>query len=47
MEALAVSFDSSSHAYYKIVAKPVTKLPLWHNGKGQKGWFFIDEIFFY
>ncbi len=29
----------------KIVAKPVTKLPLWHPGKGQKGWFFIDEIF--
>jgi hypothetical protein len=47
MEALAVSFDSSSYSYYKIVAKPVTKLPLWHNGKGQKGWFFIDEIFFY
>jgi uncharacterized membrane protein len=47
MESLAVSFDSSTYSYYKIVAKPVGKLPLWHNGKGQKGWFFTDEIFFY
>ncbi len=29
----------------KIVAKPVSKLPLWHPGKGQKGWVFIDEVF--
>ena len=31
----------------KIVAKPLAKLPSWHPGKGQKGWFFIDEVFFY
>lgn len=47
MEALGISFVSSSYAYYKIVAKPVSKLPLWHGGKGQKGWFFVDEVFFY
>ena len=47
MEAIGVSFDSSTHEYYKIVAKPVSKLPLWHGGKGQKGWFFVDEVFFY
>jgi len=47
MEALAVSFDSVTYAYYKIIAKPVSILPLWHGGKGQKGWFFIDEVFFY
>lgn len=47
MEALAISFEPSSYTYYKVVAKPVSKLPLWHGGKGQKGWFFIDEIFFY
>jgi hypothetical protein len=47
MEAIGVSFDSSTHEYYKIVAKPVGKLPLWHGGKGQKGWFFVDEVFFY
>ncbi len=47
MEALAVSFDLVKHPYYKIIAKPVSKLPLWHGGKGQKGWFFVDEVFFY
>ncbi len=47
MEALAVSFDLGTHLYYKIIAKPVSKLPPWHGGKGQKGWFFVDEVFFY
>jgi hypothetical protein len=47
MEALGISLDTSGYSYYKVVAKPVSKLPLWHGGKGQKGWFFIDEIFFY
>ncbi len=47
MESIGVSFDSSTYEYYKIVAKPVSKLPLWHGGKGQKGWFFVDEVFFY
>lgn len=47
MEAIGISFDRSTHPYYKIVARPVSKLPLWHGGKGQKGWFFVDEVFFY
>ena len=29
----------------RIVAVPVSKLPPWHPGKGQKGWIFTDEIF--
>ena len=29
----------------KIVAKPVSRLPAWHPGKGKKGWVFVDEIF--
>jgi hypothetical protein len=32
--------------YFKLVIKPVGKLPAWHSSKGQKGWFFVDEIFF-
>jgi len=47
MQALDIAFDPGSYSYYKIVARPVTKLPSWHNGKGQKGWFFVDEVFFY
>lgn len=47
VDAIAVSIDPSNHAYYKIVAKPVSKLPAWHSGKGKNGWFFVDEVFFY
>ncbi len=25
---------------------PVKKLPLWHGGKGEKAWIFLDEVFF-
>lgn len=28
----------------KLIAKPVTSLPSWHTGKGQKAWVFLDEI---
>jgi hypothetical protein len=32
--------------YYKVIVKPVASLPSFHPGKGDKGWVFIDEIFF-
>lgn len=32
--------------YYKVQVQNVASLPAWHGGKGQKGWFFVDEIFF-
>ena len=28
----------------KMVLLPVKKIPDWHNGKGNHGWLFIDEI---
>src|SRR5690606_19574564 len=28
----------------KFVLLPLKKIPDWHNGKGQHGWLFIDEI---
>src|SRR5688572_2319628 len=28
----------------KIVLLPLKKIPGWHNGKGNHGWLFIDEI---
>jgi uncharacterized membrane protein len=35
------------YRYYKLIAKPVAKLPTWHNSKGERGWLFVDEVFFY
>ena len=33
------------YACIKLVAQPVLKLPAWHRGAGDKGWFFVDEVF--
>ncbi|MFN3488300.1 MAG: chitobiase/beta-hexosaminidase C-terminal domain-containing protein [Emticicia sp.] len=43
---LQISFTQGSYKMIKLVIKPVAKLPVWHTGKGQKGWFFVDEVFF-
>ena len=47
LEALPISLNNVSYSFYKVVAKPLNKLPKWHSGKGKKGWFFVDEVFFY
>jgi hypothetical protein len=47
VEALIIPLTQESYQYYKVIARPVPKLPQWHNGKGEKGWVFIDEMFFY
>ena len=30
--------------YLKLIVTPVAKLPAWHQGKGDKGWIFVDEV---
>jgi hypothetical protein len=30
--------------YIRIEADPVGSIPEWHDGKGSKGWLFVDEI---
>jgi uncharacterized membrane protein len=47
VESLSLSLEPAAYHYYKLIAKPVAKLPLWHSGKGDKGWVFVDEMFFY
>jgi hypothetical protein len=39
-----LSFKPTTVRYLKLIANPVLKLPPWHSGKGQKGWFFVDEV---
>ena len=46
VEGLKIDIPQSKFKCYKIIAKNVSKLPAWHPGKGEKGWIFIDEIFF-
>lgn len=41
-----VAVKPGSYRYLRVQADPVSKLPAWHRGKGDKGWVFIDEVFF-
>ena len=45
MKGYAINFKPVKEKYLKVVIVPVTKLPAWHRGKGDKGWVFTDEIF--
>jgi hypothetical protein len=45
LKAFDLSFTSVAVKYLKVIAVPVFKLPIWHPGKGDKGWVFTDEVF--
>lgn len=45
LKAFELSFAPVTIKYLKIIAVPVSKLPAWHPGKGDKGWVFTDEVF--
>lgn len=40
-----VGFKSVPLTHLRILIKPVSALPRWHSGKGEKGWVFTDELF--
>jgi hypothetical protein len=42
-----VPLKDEAFTYYRIVATPIPKLPTWFSKKGERGWFFVDEVFFY
>jgi len=46
VEGIEIDLEPATYKYYKIIATNIGKLPPWHPGKGDKGWLFIDEIFF-
>jgi len=39
-------FDPLPVRYVEIIVQPLQRIPMWHQGKGEKGWFFIDEVVF-
>lgn len=45
LKAFELSFTPVTLKYLKVIAVPVAKLPVWHPGKGDKGWVFADEVF--
>ncbi len=42
-----IPLPESKMKYYRLLIKPIAVLPKWHPGKGDKAWFFVDEVFFY
>jgi hypothetical protein len=42
-----IPLERKPYKYFEIEAFPVNVLPKWHPGKGDKGWVFVDEVFFY
>lgn len=42
-----IPIEKKNYKYIEIEASPVNVLPKWHPGKGDKGWVFVDEVFFY
>lgn len=47
VEAITIDFPPMDYTHYKVVAYPVTRLPEWHGGAGDKGWVFSDEVLFF
>jgi hypothetical protein len=45
-EGVTIAIPPSNFRYYKIVAKPLAKLPAFRNEKKEKGWLMVDEIYF-
>ena len=43
---LRLDIPAAQYPCLKVVALPLSKLPDWHPGKGDKGWVFVDEILF-
>jgi hypothetical protein len=43
--AVKCSFNKTSVSCIKLLLTPVRHLPAWHQGKGEKAWVFIDEVF--
>jgi hypothetical protein len=47
IQPYGVNIKPGNYKFIRVEAVPVPSLPNWHNGKKEKGWIFIDEVFFY
>ncbi|MFY7795341.1 MAG: FN3 associated domain-containing protein [Chitinophagaceae bacterium] len=43
---LNVDIPPGRYRFIRVQADPIRSLPAWHRGKGDKGWVFVDELFF-
>jgi hypothetical protein len=40
-----LTFNPVTVKLVRVVVRPVSKIPSWHPGRGQRGWAFVDELF--
>lgn len=45
VEGIEIKFPTAKRKCYKLIAKPLTKLPAFRKSN-EKGWLMVDEIFF-
>ncbi len=38
------AIQSAPISFLKLEIQPLIQIPVWHQGKGERGWFFIDEV---
>lgn len=43
---LSFLLPEEKYEQLKVIITPVMKLPAWHDGKGNPGWVFVDELLF-
>jgi uncharacterized membrane protein len=46
IEGADIEFKPSTYRCYKLIAKPLAKLPGFRKEKKEKGWLMVDEVFF-
>jgi uncharacterized membrane protein len=46
MQGYALTFKPLAVNVLRVIVSPVSKLPSWHPGRGDRGWIFVDELFF-
>lgn len=44
--AYIVEISPGDYRHLRVQADPVSSLPAWHRGHKDKGWVFVDEVFF-
>jgi hypothetical protein len=46
IETVTLPLSGKAYKSFKLLLRQVGMLPQWHPGKGQRGWVFVDEVFF-
>jgi hypothetical protein len=46
VKGIEIKVPPGSGRYYKLIARPVAKVPAWLSKKPEKGWLFVDEVIF-